>query len=92
MEKCQDWKELSQFVKLFVESLDDAQMLKIDTQKLQNCFQRLKPVDLKYLDAVSAKTEVNEETIFKDYRCKYIDDYFTLNSIYTYGETECSCS
>ncbi len=61
---------MKNFLKVFVESIDMIESLKIDHHKLSNRFNDLKDIDLKYLNAVSAKKSVDENTIFQDLRCK----------------------
>ena len=80
---------MKNFLKVFVESIDMIESLKIDHQKLSNRFNDLKDIDLKYLNAVSAKKSVNENTIFQDLRCKITKFYFILFSISIDGRTGC---
>ena len=64
---------MKNFLKVFVESIDMIESLKIDHHKLSNRFNDLKDIDLKYLNAVSAKKSVDENTIFQDLRCRYLN-------------------
>jgi hypothetical protein len=64
---------MKNFLKVFVESIDMIESLKIDHHKLSNRFNDLKDIDLKYLNAVSAKKSVDENTIFQDLRCKNLN-------------------
>lgn len=59
-----NFDQLKEFVSVFVESLDNVESLKINTQKLNESCSNLKDSDYKYLNAVSAKKEVNNDTIF----------------------------
>jgi len=64
---------MKNFLKVFVESIDMIESLKIDHHKLSNRFNDLKDIDLKYLNAVSAKKSVDENTIFQDLRGKNLN-------------------
>jgi hypothetical protein len=69
LENLSTFEQLKEFVKTFVDCLEMVECVKINSQKLQNSINSLKDADLKYLNAVSAKKEVNDSTIFQDIKC-----------------------